>query len=131
MKTILRSLAFATACALSGLTLTGCATLSRVQHALTGHDAALTVGIVGLTAKTAVEDAAKLKGSGVITPEQFAAVAAAYDRFLLLYNAEVAAIAKANASANSPASSQLADLFRQVIALYNAAKAPAAAPANK
>jgi len=105
----------------------GCATIRRVETALTGHDAALTVGIVGLTAKTAVEDAAKLKGAGVISPAQFAAVASAYDRFLPLYNAEVAAIAKANASANAPASAQLADLFRQVIALYNAAKAPSPA----
>lgn len=129
MKTLSRLALLLSLAAFPAVSFTGCATIKRVNAVLTGHDAALTVGIVGLTAKTAVEDAAKLKGAGVISPEQFSAVAAAYDRFLPLYNAEVAAIAKANASANAPASAQLADLFRQVIALYNAAKAPAAAPA--
>lgn len=127
MKTVFRSIALAAVLALTGFMLwglTGCATLRRAETVLTGHDATLTVGIVGVTAKSVVEDAAKLKGAGVITPEQWAKIAAAYDAFLPIYNAEVAAIAKANTRGpDAPASVQLADLFRNVTALYNAAKA--------
>lgn len=126
MKTLLRLALILSFAVLPAATFTGCRTLGGIERALTGHDAALTVGIVGMTAKMVVEDAAKLRGAGIIAQEQWLKIAAAYDAFVPIYNAEVDALARAaKRGPDAPASAQLADLFRNIVALYNAAKPPA------
>ena len=115
----------------ASVSFTACTTFNRVRDALTGRDAALTVQIVGLTAKTTVEDADKLWHAKLITDAQWHAIGGAYDRFLPVYRAEAEALINAHAAGgDAPASASLADLYRVVIAAYSAAKTPTPATAT-
>ena len=115
------------------LTLTGCATFQKVETyasnvgaAITGHNATVTVEVIGATVDSIMQGAAKAYHNGDLTAAQWATIAALHDRYQPVYQAEVAAIVKANGTtASAPPSPTLASLYAEFSSLVASFKTPA------
>lgn len=107
--------------------VTGCSTLTKIEHALTGQPAILSVEIVGSTVDSIMQAAAKARVAGDITASQWATIAALHDKYQPIYQAEVANLVKANgAAASASPSAALTAIMSQIVATAEAFKKPAA-----
>ena len=108
------------------MVLPGCSTLTNIEQAITGQQAVLTVKIVGSTVDSIMTTAAKAHVLHDLTDAQWQTLGALHDKFQPIYQAEVAAIVKANgATANTTPTAALTALMSQIIATAEAFKKPA------
>ncbi len=114
--------------------LTGCQTFQKVETyasnvgaALVGHNATVTVEVIGSGVQSICDLAAKAYHNGDITKAQWDKLADLKDnRYLPVYRAEVAAIVKANGNpAGAPASASLSSLYAEFKGLAESFKLPA------
>ena len=113
--------------------LTACQTFQKVETyasnvgaALTGHNATITVEVIGSSVDSIMQGAAKARHDGDLTAAQWDKIAALHDRYQPIYNAEVAAIVKANGTAaGAPPSPTLASLYAEFSSLVASFKTPA------